>query len=254
MSHTGVDPRPPRTRHPQGPLCDSLPDRAGQRRPPPPRAATAAPTGDGAGAGGLRAEVEPEPDFVPSQPRATPHLRELRMLRPENDAGVAGRGLGAAGDGGAGEVAGAPRLERVRGRRSPRTPRAGGQGEKAGAVRDGTLREVTSARAWPVRGRNARRGRDEGGRRRRAELPAPTRACALATAEGGEGTRASAASAPARRRQGARAGGWRRSSIFLSAGSPGVPALVLPAVLRLRCFPACVPSVRPPVLPLKVSS
>lgn len=178
--------------------------------------------------------------FPASRGRPRTSVR-LRMLRPENDAGVAGRGLGAAGDGGAGEVAGAPRLERVRGRRSPRTRRAGGQGEEAGAVRDGTLREVTSARAWPVRGRKARRGRDEGGRRRRAELPAPTQACALATAEGGEGTRASAASAPAPRRQGARAGGWRRSQSFSPPGLPGFP----PSSSQRSCASAASPPASP---------
>lgn len=179
--------------------------------------------------------------FPASRGRPRTSVR-LRMLRPEDDAGVAGRGLGAAADGGAGEVAGAPRLESVRRRRSPRTPRAGGRGEEAGAVRDGNLRGVTSARAGPVRGRKARRGRDEGGRRRRAELPAPTRACALATAEGGAGTRASAASAPAPSRLGARAGDWRRSSSFSLPAFPGFPP---PSSQR-----SCASAASPPASPL----
>ena len=75
------------------------------------------PTRDRAGAGGPRcgAEVWPETDVVPSHPEGDPGPSEPPSLRQAEGAAAGGRlrgswgtrGLGAAGDGGAGEVAGA---------------------------------------------------------------------------------------------------------------------------------------------------
>lgn len=159
-------------------------------------------------------------------------------------------GPGAAGDGPGGRSRTCPTegwMRGYQGRPGPGSVR-GGQGP---GVRN--PRAVTSARgrARPVRCGKARLGRLSGvetpGRRRRALLPSPTRACVLATAEGGQEARALP-----RRLLGAGRERWRASSVL----RPSSPALrpppgpsklaAAPAPALLAPAPARSPPQRPP--------